>query len=133
MNAKQAIVIAAVAFVSSTAIAQQQDLSIYQPAIPKSTLTREEVRAEFLKARADGRLPESSESVSFNRNAAPSTLTREQVKAELAQARANGSLIQATELALIIGEPIVSTRSREEVRAEALEVTRSRVSRKQGS
>lgn len=57
----------------------------------KSTLTREQVKAEVLRARAAGEL-EANEYNYPPLPATASTLTREQVKAEVLAARANGEL-----------------------------------------
>lgn len=71
----------------------QSDLDqfIHEAQQQKSTLTREQVKAEVVRARAAGELD-------FNEYNYPpvqpvaSTLTREQVKAEVLAARANGEL-----------------------------------------
>ena len=67
------------------------DTFVHEAQQQKSTLTREQVKAEVLRARAAGELD-------FNEGNYPpvqhvaSTLTREQVKAEVLAARANGEL-----------------------------------------
>ena len=77
---------------TGAAFAQSEpDVFTRQAQPQKSTLTREQVKAEVLRARAAGELD-------FNEynyppvQAAQSALTREQVKAEVLAARANGEL-----------------------------------------
>lgn len=77
---------------TGAAFAQSEvDAFAHQAQQQKSTLTREQVKAEVLRARAAGELE-------FNEYNYPpvqqtaSALTREQVKAEVLAARANGEL-----------------------------------------
>lgn len=67
------------------------DLLVHQAQQQKSTLTREQVKAEVLRARAAGEL-ELNEYNYPPQHTTTSTLTREQVKAEVLAARANGEL-----------------------------------------
>lgn len=78
---------------ATTAAFAQSDVDLFvQQAQPqKSTLTREQVKAEVLRARAAGEL-ESNEYNYPPVQATASTLTREQVKAEVLAARASGEL-----------------------------------------
>lgn len=71
----------------------QSDLDVFTHQVQqqKSTLTREQVKAEVLRARAAGEL-EFNEYNYPPLQATASTLTREQVKADVLAARANGEL-----------------------------------------
>jgi len=77
---------------TGAAFAQSEpDLFNRQAQQQKSTLTREQVKAEVLRARAAGEL-EFNEYNYPPLQATASVLTREQVKAEVLAARANGEL-----------------------------------------
>ncbi len=113
------------------------DNHLFPEADARSSLTRAEVRAEYLRARADGKLPANSEQRVFAFEGQPavktaSGLSREQVKAELAQARAEGTLVSFEQLPYDKQWPGVSTRSREEVRAEARFASRQPTGSRQG-
>lgn len=88
-------------------------------------LTREQVRAEFFKARAEGRLPADGE-VGYvpQVSKGPSTITRAQVLRELA---ADGPFATGEGSDLGNNRPALSLRSRAEVHAEAVEMVRSGV------
>lgn len=69
----------------------------------ESQLTRDAVRAEYLQARSEGTLIDTSEAGSVHRTlytaqGMPATrLTRQQVAAEYIEARADGSLVDTSE------------------------------------
>lgn len=87
------------------------------------TLTREQVRAEFLKARSEGRLPPSGENGNVAQSSgARSTLTRAEVLRELA---ASGPLPTAEGRDPNVLALAKSLRSRAEVHAEAVALVRS--------
>ncbi len=67
------------------------DLYVHQAQQQKSTLTREQVKAEVVRARAAGEL-EANEYNYPPVQPVASTLTRAQVKAEVIAARASGEL-----------------------------------------
>ena len=74
----------AAALTLATTFAMADDITIANDPVGVSTLTREQVRAEFLRARDAGQLPEGGEILVVDAPAKPavSTLTREQVRAE---------------------------------------------------
>lgn len=83
---------AALLLATGAAYAQSEaDYFVHQAQRQKSTLTREQVKAEVMRARAAGELD-------FNEGNYPpqqpfvSTRTRDEVKAEVVAARANGEL-----------------------------------------
>ncbi|MET3132169.1 hypothetical protein AAKU55_002439 [Oxalobacteraceae bacterium GrIS 1.11] len=83
MNAKSLIAIVISIAAASSAFAQA----------PTSGLSREQVTAELMRARAAGEIPQSDADygkIAFT----PSTLSRAEVQAELQRARANGELAQ---------------------------------------
>jgi len=94
-------------------------------------LTREQVRAELARARADGTLLPNSESYGYNNASialpqskaavtAQAGKSRDEVRAELARARAEGTLVPNSESYSTNAPVIASTRTRAEVRAEAI-------------
>lgn len=92
-----------------------------------SGLTREQVRAELARARADGTLLPNSESYGYNnasialpQSKAAAGKSRDEVRAELARARADGTLVPNSESYGTNAPVIASTRTRAEVRAEAI-------------
>ncbi|PZP91018.1 MAG: hypothetical protein DI587_36780 [Variovorax paradoxus] len=88
-------------------------------------LTREQVRAEYFKARAEGTLPPSGEVGYVNTvGASKSTLTRAEVLRELA---ASGPVQTGEGADLGYMRPTGSARSRADVHAEAVEAVRSGV------
>lgn len=88
-------------------------------------LTREQVRAEYFKARAEGTIPPSGEvGHVYSVGQSKSTLTRAQVLRELA---ASGPVPTAEGSDLGYVRPTGSVRSRAEVHAEAVEAVRSGV------
>lgn len=87
-----ATVTATLLLATGAAFAQSDlDVFVHQAQQQKSTLTREQVKADVLRARAAGEL-ELNESNYPPQQATASTLTREQVKAEVLAARASGQL-----------------------------------------
>lgn len=94
-------------------------------------LTREQVRATVLQARADGSLEQMNEGVKNAFKAAkatPSAVTREAVMAEYYAAQKAGTLPQIGEFGALAAEPaFVSTRTRAEVRTEAVTAAHTRV------
>lgn len=129
MNTKQLIAAAAIALVgSTTAFAQSESELQNFGASQTSTLTRAEVRAELLRARATGEAPVVSDLIWFSSpvvaTARVTDPTRAQLRAEVVKGLADGSLAQPTEVAMT-ATAAGSARSREEVRAEARASTRS--------
>jgi hypothetical protein len=128
MNTKSLIAAAALALVGSAAFAQTNytEEAMFRAA-PNSTLTRAEVRAEFLRARAADELPVSSDvaPVVVAKASQPSGLTRAQVIAELKKAQADGTDLHPTDYMLAVKADPANGRTREAVRAEALAFTQS--------
>lgn len=97
-----------------------------------STLSRAEVQAELVRARAAGQVNQPGEGYSlFRADEVKSTTSRAEVLAELARARANGEIQTGEAYALFPqrapqGEATAVARSREDVRAEALRAARTR-------
>ncbi|SFV13566.1 DUF4148 domain-containing protein [Pseudoduganella namucuonensis] len=92
MNAKHLIATVSLVLAAGAALAQPADLNYPQySGQQKSGVTREQVKAEVLRARAAGEL-DFSEANYLPPQLAKSTLTREQVKAEVIAARASGAL-----------------------------------------
>lgn len=87
-------------------------------------LTREQVRATVLQARADGSLTQMNEWVKNTVNAAaksaPSTVTREAVRAEYVVAKKAGYLPVEPGYVSAAEPAFVSTRTRAEVRTDAV-------------
>jgi hypothetical protein len=122
--------IAAVAFAFAGSAAMAQEVTV-DATVFHATKTRAEVRAEVLKARAEGTLLPVTEFEAQVRPvvaAVPSALTRAEVRAEVLKAHAAGTLQFATEFDAQV-QPIVvaapSQLTREQVRAEARAVARS--------
>jgi hypothetical protein len=128
MNTKSLIAAAALALVGSAAFAQTNytEDAMFR-ANPASTLTRAEVRAEFLRARAADELPVSSDVAPVVVAKAPQKggLTREQVIAQLKKARADGTDVQPLDFTLAIKGDAATGRSRADVHAEAVAFTQS--------
>lgn len=90
MNFKTAIAFAFAAAASVPAFAGNVD---YSDAAPTSTkVTRADVLAEVLRARAAGELDLTEADLPFSPPSAKSTVTRAQVRAEVIRARAAGEL-----------------------------------------
>jgi hypothetical protein len=86
-----------------------------------STKTRDEVRAEYLKAVQEGTLPRINQ-WDYPTPTLASNLTREQVRAEYFQAVKNGSIPAVNDWDMsFIANASSSTLTREAVRAETLE------------
>lgn len=85
MQVKSLLVAAATALSALTvgsAYAQPEDHNAWYRALPASDLTRAEVRAEVLAARASGDLVIEGEATAFNPREVASTRSREAVRAE---------------------------------------------------
>lgn len=92
MNAKHIIASVSLLIAAGAAMAQPGELNFPNlVAKQQSSLTREQVKADVLQARADGAL-DFSEVNYPPLAAAKSGLSREQVRAEVLAARANGEL-----------------------------------------
>ena len=83
-------------------------------------LTREEVRAETLRARAAGELDLNETNTPFIPKAPPSTVTREEIRAEAVRARAAGELDYNDTNYPLAAREGPSGLTRAEVRAEAV-------------
>jgi hypothetical protein len=84
-----AAVAAAAAFSASGAFASDNDYPGVQARTATSTLTRAQVRAEYLQAKRDGALPQTDDSYPVV-TAANTAKSRAEVKQELAQALRDG-------------------------------------------
>lgn len=92
MNAKHLIATVSLVFAAGAALAEPADLNYPQASgRQQSGLTREQVKADVLRARAAGEL-DFNEANFPPQPVAKSTLSREQVKAEVIAARAAGAL-----------------------------------------
>ena len=91
------------------------------PQASTSSVTRAQVKAEFLQAQAAGQIAYGE--AGFKTPVAVSTKTRAEVKSELAQAQASGEIAYGD--GAYKTQHAVSTKTRAEVRAEAIEATRS--------
>lgn len=90
MNFKTAIAVILAAAVTVPAFAETAD---FRDATPTRTkLTRADVKAEVLRARAAGELDITEANFPFEQPAAKSALTRADVRAEVIRARAAGEL-----------------------------------------
>jgi hypothetical protein len=87
-------------------------------AADNGALTREQVRAAYLQARAEGTLPQVGDGAVVYVKPAPSTLTREAVMAEYFAAQKAGTLPQVGDGAVSYVKPAPSTLTREAVKAE---------------
>lgn len=127
MNRKHVIALA-LAAVGSTAFAQSTELDLQHfGASQPSTVTRAAVRAEVIKARANGEnlVPAEADVAGlFQKAPAASTVTRADRRAEVLQARQDGTLQRLNEVD-VGATPVASTRSRDEVRKEAIAATRA--------
>jgi Domain of unknown function (DUF4148) len=108
MNIKQIIAAVSMIAAASGAFAAQDTTS----------LTREQVRADVIQARAAGELEINDGTFPFMTQDAPSTLTREQVRAETAQARIAGELEINDGTFPSMTEAAPSTLTRRQVSAE---------------
>lgn len=129
MNRKHALALALV-LSGSAAFAQSGELDLQHfGATQPSTVTRAAVRAEVIKARANGEnlVPNEADVAGlFQKAPAASTVTRADRRAEVLQARKDGTLDRLSRSEVDVGStPVVSTRSRDEVRKEAVAATRS--------
>ena len=129
MNTKQLIAAAAIALVGSTTAFAQSEIELQHfGADQTSTLTRAEVRAELLRARAAGEVPVVSDLMGalspVVATARATDATHAQLRAEVVKGLADGSLGQPTDVAVTATNAAGSVRSREEVRAEARAYTR---------
>lgn len=126
MNRKHLIALA-LAAAGSAAFAQSEiDLQHFGASQP-STTTRAAVRAEVIKARANGEnlVPSEADVAGiFQKAPAASDVTRAQRRAEVLQARKDGTLDRLSEID-VNTTPFASTRTREEVRKEAVAATRN--------
>jgi hypothetical protein len=121
---KQVIITAAIALLGSASAFAQSEIELQHfGAQQASTVSRSEVRADVLRAKADGALTVQSE-VLAAAVPARSFATRAQVNNELAKA----DLVTPTEVA-INAVPQASGLSRDAVRAEARAYARSDVYR----
>lgn len=97
-------------------------------AADSGALSREQVRATVLQARADGSLASASAEIgnAVNAvNATPSSQTRERIMAEYFAAQKAGTLPQVGEIDALAEQPkFVSTHTRSEVRGEAVVAAR---------
>ena len=89
-------------------------------AADNGALTREQVRAAYLQARAEGTLPQADNGQVIYVKPAHNSLTREAVTAEYLAARKAGTLPQADNGQVSYVKPAPSTLTREAVRAEYL-------------
>lgn len=113
--------------VSPVALAQSTDWN-YPPHVKfSSTLSRDEVRTEYIKAAQEGTLSKSSEVDAPQAIASfQSSKTRDDVNAEYLQAMKDGSLPQSGEGAPVItATAFTSSLSREAVVAETLDWVRA--------
>ncbi|MBX3621418.1 MAG: DUF4148 domain-containing protein [Rhizobacter sp.] len=126
MNRKQTLTALALLVAGTAAFAQSEAELQYFGSSQPSTTTRAAVRAEVLKARADGQalVPAEVDVARVLPKAQASGKTREQVRAEVAKARADGSLTRLSELDAY-DNTVASTRTRDEVRKEAIAATRA--------
>lgn len=129
MNRKNALAALALLVAGTSAFAQTElELQHFGASQPSAT-TRAEVRAEVIKARANGELvsPTEADVAAVVQKPAVVTAgkTRAEVRAEVLKARADGSLDRRAELDFYNDTAVASTRSRDEVRKEAVAATRS--------
>lgn len=99
----------------------------------ESQLTRSAVQSEFLQARAEGKLPDTSETSSMyaqlpaqDAGVAGHRITRAQVHAEYLRAKAEGTLPDTSETgSMFASQPVTGPgRNRAEVYAEAVQAAR---------
>jgi hypothetical protein len=81
-------------------------------------LSREQVRADYIQARAEGSLPAMGDAPVFYVKAAPSTLTRDAVTAEYVAAQKAGTLPAQGDRQVVVVKSEHSTLTRAAVRAE---------------
>ncbi|MET0334250.1 MAG: DUF4148 domain-containing protein [Rhizobacter sp.] len=136
MNRKHTLTALTFLLATSAAFAQSGELDLQHfGATQPAATSRAAVRAEVLKARADGEslVPKEADIAGvFQKAPANSNVTRAQVRAEVLQAQADGTLVRPE--VNVGAEPFVaSTRSRDDVRKEAVAATRSGQSRGVGA
>lgn len=128
MNRKNAFAALALLVAGTTAFAQTEvELQHFGASQPSAT-TRAAVRAEVIKARANGELVSPTEAdvaAVFQKPAVVAGKTRAEVRSEVLKARADGSLDRRAELDVYQDNAVASTRTRAEVRKEAVAATRS--------
>lgn len=132
MNRKQALTALALVVAGSAAFAQTEAELQHFGAPQASTTTRAAVRADVVKARAEGTTVNATEADVaglYQKAPAPkaqaSAVTREQRRAEVLQAQADGTLNRPAEIGVSSDRAVASTRTRDEVRKEAVAATRS--------
>jgi len=126
MNRKQLVAAAAFALLGTSAFAggEFDPMTGFGP-VGQSTVTRAEVRADTLRARATGDdLVEYDRGNEFAKVPA-STVTREQVKAEFARARASDEIVEFDRGNTFAKAP-ASSLTREQVREETRLALRAR-------
>jgi hypothetical protein len=101
-------------------------------AAESGTLSRAQVRAAYVQARAEGKLPQNTEVQVIDYSSIPSTTTREAVKAEYLVAKKAGVLPQNTEVQVTNYSSIPSATTREAVKAEYLVAKKTGTLPKQG-
>jgi hypothetical protein len=119
MNSKSLIAAAALALIGSAAMAQTNytEEAMFR-ADPTSSVSRADVRAEFLRAQAANDLPVNSDVAPVMVAKAPAgALTRSQARAAYEQ--------QPLDLTLAVKVDPAAGRSRQDVRAEAVAFTKS--------
>ena len=117
MNAKLATALVFAAGIAAPAFATNT-VDYGNVAFKAGTLTRAEVRAEVLRARAAGELDITEATPAFPVAAVPSGLTRAEVRAEAIRARAAGELDLTEADYPVLAAAAPSTLTRAEVRAE---------------
>ncbi|HEY0821578.1 MAG TPA: DUF4148 domain-containing protein [Rhizobacter sp.] len=131
MNRKHALALALV-IAAPASFAQATELELQHFGAPQaSTTTRAAVRAEVVKARAQGEnlTPHAADIAGVHQKApAAGEVTRAQRRAEVLQARQDGTLDRRLEVD-VNAAPVVSTRSRDDVRKEAVAATRNGAAR----
>ena len=122
MNRKQLFAAAALAVLGTTSAfagGEFDPMTGFGP-VGQSTLTREQVKAEFARASKNDEIVRFDAGIAYVQ--APkvqSTLTRDQVKAEFARARDNGELVSFdTGIEYAQAPKATSTLTREQVREE---------------
>jgi len=111
MNKRIAHLFAAIALIGASAGALAQE---------SHPLSREEVRAETLRARAAGELDLNETNTPFIPPAPPSTVTRQEIRAEAVRARAAGELDYNDTNYPLAAHEAPSAVTRAAVRAEAV-------------
>jgi hypothetical protein len=129
MNRKHTLTALTLVLATSAAFAQSSEIDLQHfGATQPAATSRAAVRAEVLKARAEGEslIPEQADIAGvFQKAPVTSNLTRAQVRAEVLQAQADGTLVRPEVGYYGFDNAVASTRTREEVRKEAVAATRS--------